>query len=209
MVIRKYRIATGTMTSVRPTESRPAWQQPYLLGTLVIWPPDHVRQVVNPLRHRYDPASQATCEAHITLTHPFLRKPGQEEWNQIQPILERFPSFQMRYGPLNTFLPYPCVWFEVQPVKQILELRDALHASGLFNLDLPHTEDFTPHMTITEGFSGPEVTLALFEELRETVSGGSFSCTAISYIRPDEAFSFLVERQLPLGHPSGTDPELR
>ena len=182
--------------------ARPEWQRLYDHGTFVIWPPDPVRRVVNELRNRYDPVSQAVCEAHITVTQPLLGEPTEEQWRRLRAIAEEFPRFHCDYGPVRSFLPAPVIWLEVQPAERILELRRALHETGLFNLELPHTDDFIPHMTLTEGFSGAKVTEALLEELRKKVSGGSFSCAELSFIVPDDGFRFSVARRLALGNSS-------
>ena len=174
------------------------WQKPYAHGTLVIWPPDAVREVVNRLRQQYDPVSQSICEAHITLTQPFLRQPSSNEWDELREVVSRFDSFEIQYGPINSFLPYPCIWFEIHPSERVLEIRQALHETGLFNLDLPHTDDLIPHMTITEGQSHIEVTYELFAKLRNEISGGSFIGSDIAYIVPDLGFHFEVQRRLPL-----------
>lgn len=174
------------------------WQKVYSYGSLVIWPSDHVREAVNRLRHEYDPVSQSFCEAHITLTHPLLRQPSEKEWDNLSDIVSGFKSFEIRYGPINTFLPYPCIWFEIHPSEVVQAIRQALHASGLFNLDLPHTDDFIPHMTITEGQSDIEVTNDLLAKLRDEIPGGKFLCTEITLIVPDQHFHFGIQRQLPL-----------
>jgi len=172
------------------------WQKVYSHGSFVIWPIDHVRETVNRLRHEYDPVSQSYCEAHITLTQPLLRQPSEKEWDNLSDLVSGFNSFEIRYGPINTFLPYPCIWFEINPSEIVLALRQALHASGLFNLDLPHTDDFIPHMTITEGQSDIEVTNDLFAKLRAEIPGGTFNCTEITLIVPDHRFHFGVQSQL-------------
>lgn len=179
-------------------EEWPEWQKVYIHGTLVIWPPEQVGGVVNRLRHQYDPISQAFCEAHITLTQPFLRLPSRNEWDELCEVVSSFEPFGLNYGPLNTFLPYPCIWFEIHPSELVLAFRQSLHATGMFNLDLPHTDDFIPHMTITEGQSDIEVTEELFTKLRDEISGGSFICSDIAYIVPDDYFHFRVQRRLPL-----------
>ena len=174
------------------------WQKVYSYGTFVIWPIDPIREAVNRLRHKYDPVSQSFCEAHITLTQPLLRQPSEKEWNNFSDVVSGFESFEIHYGPINTFLPYPCIWFEIHPSEEVLEIRQALHATGLFNLDLPHTDGFIPHMTITEGQSDIEVTNDLFAKLRDEISGGTFICTEIALIVPDHRFHFGIQRQLPL-----------
>jgi 2'-5' RNA ligase len=172
------------------------WQKNYVHGTFVIWPPDPVRRVVNRLRQEYDPVSQAICETHVTLTQPFLRQPDDAEWATLYRIVAGFDPFEITYGPLNNFFPYPCIWFEIHPSQKLLEIRHALHQTGLFNLDLPHTDDFIPHMTITESLSDIEATQGMFERLSSKVSGGSFTCSSVAYITPNPDFHFHVEQEL-------------
>jgi 2'-5' RNA ligase len=175
------------------------WQKPYAHGTIVIWPPDEVRQIVDAQRQAYDPASQAICGTHITVTQPLCRQLDKGEWGEILSLLKDFPSFEIVYGPLKSFLPYPCIWYEVQPVENILELRNALHGTGCFNLEMRHPKNFIPHMTITEGLSGPEVNDALLIKLQEESGVGTFKCDALAFIVPDLQFHFQVHSYLPLG----------
>ena len=176
------------------------WMKDYAFGTFVIWPPDSVRAMVNRLRQQYDPVSQSTCETHITLTQPFALQPGSHQWDELSRIASGFDPFSIQYGPINSFLPYPCIWFEIHPSEQVLEIRRALHGTGLFNLDRPHTDDFIPHMTITEGQSGIAVTEELHARLRDEISGGSFILSDLAYIAPDLRFHFEVRKRLPLRH---------
>lgn len=177
------------------------WQKAYRFGTMVIWPPDEVRAVVNGLRQEYDPASQAICEAHITLTQPLLRALTCQEWAEIARIAASFDLFEITYGPLSSFLPYPCIWYEVHPREKVLEVREALHRTGFFDLDRPYTANFIPHMTITEGQtpSGPPVDEALLESLRGRIESGSFRCKDVATIAPDETFHFEVVNRVRLG----------
>lgn len=175
------------------------WQKPYLPGTVVIWPPDQVRNMVNEQRQRWDPASQAICEAHISVTQPLSQPLGKAEWAHLDSILAGFDPFEIDYGPLNTFLPYPCIWYEIKPREPILALRSAFHQTGYFNLELKHPENFIPHMTITEGLSGPEVDRALLQRLQEESGCGTFLCQELAFIVPDHSFQFQIHRTLPLG----------
>lgn len=178
-------------------EQRADWQRAYIFGTLVIWPPEPVRGMVNALRQHYDPVSQATCEAHISLTQPFIRRPDKDDLEHLRQIALNFESFQIQFGPLNSFLPYPCIWLEVHPVSRILSLRQKLHETGLFNLSLAHTDDFVPHMTITEGLSGPKVNQELLESMKPKVTAGSFTCTDFVHIVPNPQFHFEVRQVFP------------
>ena len=174
------------------------WQKLYRHGTLVIWPPDEIMNIINTQREFNDPLSASICEAHITVTQPLLNLLSDAEWDQVQDIVKYFPAFEIRYGPLKSFLPYPCIWYDVQPMDQVRDMRDALHQTGFFNLSLKHTDDFIPHMTITEGLSGPNVDENLFDILQKQSSPGSFVCQDVAYIVPDESFCFIVKSRISL-----------
>jgi 2'-5' RNA ligase len=170
------------------------WQLPYEHGMLNIWPPDSVREYINGFRTQHDPVSQRISEAHITLTQPFLRPPTQDMWKVISDIAAQHDAFELQYGPVRSFLPAPVIWLDVQPSASILSLRNALHNTGFFNLTLPHTENFTAHMTLTEGLSGSHVDGELLNKLSAEVSSGRFNCSEISYVRPSTEFQFSVHK---------------
>ena len=172
------------------------WQKVYQFGTIVIIPPDDVCAIVDEQRKRNDPVSQSYCGTHITVTQPLSCSLTEAEWAQLDERVKTFEPFDIRYGPLNTFLPYPCIYYQIDPSERILEMRGALHQMGFFNLSLSHTHNFIPHMTITEGISGPSVDEALFETLRAESCPGSFPCTELAFIVPDEAFSFQIVDRL-------------
>ncbi len=175
------------------------WQRPYRFGTIVIWPPPEIREIVNSQRQEYDPVSKSICETHITITQPLIRSLVDDEWIPIRYLLKSFSSFELRYGPLNSFLPYPCIWYEIEPRGLVLGIRTALHKTGFFNTSLSHSADFIPHMTITEGLSGPTVDEELLRRLQGESRQGSFVCNELMFIVPNEKFSFRVMEALPLG----------
>lgn len=172
------------------------WQKPYQFGTIVIWPPDEIWDFVNKQRETYDPLSQSYCEAHISVTQPLLKELSENEWDQVLSVVEGFGSFRIDFGPLNSFLPYPCIWYEIEPQERVLELRHALHLTGFFNLTLSHTEGFIPHMTITEGLSGPVVDESLLQRLQNESRQGSFLCQGLTYIVPNQQFCFKEAKTL-------------
>lgn len=178
------------------------WQKPYRYGTIVIRPPSSVREVVDTQREMYDPLSQQYSEAHISVTQPLIRELDESEWEHLQDVLAQFTPFQINYGPLNSFLPYPCIWYEIKPQDPTLKIRKALHQTGFFNLQMKHPESFIPHMTITEGLSGPTVDERLLEKLQNESATGSFQCKELVLIVPDEEFHFNVVRKIPLGIPA-------
>ena len=174
------------------------WQLNYIHGLFVLWPPDTVRQAVNRLREKYDPVSLATIEAHVTLTQPFLSRPGGDEWARLAQIAASFKPLEVRYGPVNTFFPNPVIYLEIQPRERLLALRQALHETEFFNLTLPYTDDFIPHMTIAEGRSDTSVDEQMLAEVRSKAPSGTFVLDEIIYTVPDSHFRFEVSKRLPL-----------
>ena len=174
------------------------WQLNYLYGLFVIWPPDGVRQAVNRLRQAYDPVSQSTIEAHITLTQPFLTQPDDEDWARLGQIVAGFEPFEIRYGPVSTFFPNPVIYLEIQPQGELLALRQALHGTGLFNLTLPYTDDFLPHMTISESQSNNVADEAMLAEVRSQAPQGAFMMNEVVCVTPDRHFHFEISKSLVL-----------
>lgn len=171
----------------------------YQYGTLLILPPPDVAAVVDELRERYDPASAAICGAHITLTQPFVVEPRETELASLAATVAGHAPFFIQWGPLTTFLPYPCIYFEIRPPEPIMQLRGTLHGLGLFNLSLPFSgDDFVPHMSVTDGHPDAEETQRIFEELRASVPHGVFPCSEVVYSRPNEQLRFVAERIFPL-----------
>lgn len=172
----------------------------YQHGTLVIWPPDNVRRVVNSLRRHYDPASASLCAAHITLTWPFLAVPSSGDWQVIDQIASATEQLHIQYGPLGSFLPYPCVYLQIEPASTVRQLHTDLHATGLFDDSSPLTgENFVPHMSITDGYPDPVQTRLILDGLQGYEPAGVFCCQEISWIVPDTSSVFQIRRSIPLG----------
>lgn len=181
------------------------WQQDFEHGMFVIWPPDHIRSLINPLRETYSPIALSYCETHISLSQPFLHPPGESEWSKLEALGADIKPFTISYGPLRTWSSGRIIYFEVQPAEQILAVRQALHDTGLFNLSLPHSDGFVPHMTVQEGYAegtsasdvvNIESGQAVYKSLQKTLSNGTFDCIDIAWIVPDLDFHFRVMRKL-------------
>ncbi len=175
------------------------WQQAYRHGTLVIRPPAELRDMVDALRRRYDPESARISEAHITLTQPLVEALSDADARQIAARCEQEAPFEIRVGPLRSFLPAPVLWLDTQPAARIVALRGDLHALDLFDLGLPHTDDFVPHMTVTEGLSGPAVDKALMAAIEPVAPAGTFRCEGITLLVPDAEFRFRPVREFRFG----------
>jgi 2'-5' RNA ligase len=185
---------------VTPVTQKPeGWERPYLPGALIIVPPADIRHRVNRLRRRYDPRSADTVGPHLTVAQPFRCDPDPAELARVRKVLVGFEPFTVTFGPLKNFLPYPCIWFDIQPAERVLAMRRALHSTGLFNTDLEYTEGFVPHMSITDGTPDAEETALIFNRIRNRVRGGRFRVDHLVYSRPDWRMKFHTVERLPLG----------
>ncbi|MGH6815131.1 MAG: 2'-5' RNA ligase family protein, partial [Hyphomicrobiaceae bacterium] len=179
------------------TDLSDEWLKSYRHGVVPIGPPDEVRSPMNALPERYDPVSQSHCEAHISLTPPFLHAPTEPNWHAIERAVEPFEPFDIALGPVNGWLSQSVIYLEVRPAADLECLNEALLATRLFAE--PQFKTFVPHLTITEGFSSIPVTDDLFDTLKKAVAARSFYCDRLAYVRPDENFRFWIERTIVLG----------
>ena len=76
-------------------------------------------------------------------------------------------------------------------------MRDYFHATGYFDLNLPYTDGFVPHMTISE--RGVENSEMVIPELNISIPGGIFECAEIAYMVPNSEFKFEIEDVFSLG----------
>ena len=169
-----------------------AFRRAHRYGALVIWPPDELRASVNTLRQRYDPASQAICDAHITLTQPFVSEPSAGDLMAISDVVRGHLPLGIEYGPLGTFLPYPCVFLQVRPEGLLRDLQRALYGLGLFNLSLPFSnpDEYVFHMSITDGYPDERQTAQILDALWGSEPTGEFVAQAVAWIKPDPGFRF-------------------
>ncbi len=183
------------------------WQKDFQHGTFVLWPPNDVRRRLNAIRERYSPISQSYCEAHISLTQPLLRALDEVEWITLQAIVATFAPLEIIYGPVRYWDNGRLVYYEIQPFDKIRAIRQALHETNCFNLELPHANDFIPHLTLQEGYPADILAvdvvdvkkgMANYEKLKQLLPNTRSLCHEISFIVPDERFHFEVVRQLPL-----------
>ena len=171
------------------------------LGTLAILLPEPLTMRIRELRQQFDPASAATAPPHITLTQPLAvpltgaRLRGRHRYCRLP-----FPSFDIGYGPARTFAGSTVVYLAVEPAKRLEELRGGLHGTGWFRLDLPHTDDFVPHITIRE-FGDPDAISSddLRARVDAAVESGSFRCTDVAVLAPDPDSRFSPIAMLRLG----------
>ncbi len=106
--------------------------------------------------------------------------------------------FDIRYGPLRSFPPYPGVAYAIGPEDEFRRLRALVHAASPFAGVAMRRNDIPPHMTIAE-FISLERTEELLAELRGKVPEGTFRCDAIEYAVPNDSFYFERILTIPIG----------
>jgi 2'-5' RNA ligase len=165
------------------------WQREYRFGALFLFPPNPLRDQVNALRAKYDPRSQAICDAHISLTIPLPRIITARDWAELMQVTSRIAPFTVTYGPPRSYAGIPGVVLNIEPFEQFKQLVLALESVDAFAQATPRRYPFSPHMTIAE-FITLERTEELLKELPREELMGAFECHAVSFAVPDEAFHF-------------------
>jgi 2'-5' RNA ligase len=165
------------------------WQHAYRFGVILILPPEPLRTQVNDLRSRHDPRSQAYCDGHISLTRPLPRALAEQDWAELTSIAAGLHPVKIRYGPLKHYLPHPGVCLQIEPQRDLDQIRAAIETAAVFADAPPRRHSYSAHMTIAE-FITTERTEALMEELRSTAPVGDFTCDRLSYMVPDSTFRF-------------------
>jgi 2'-5' RNA ligase len=168
-----------------------AWQRAYRYGLLVIVPPPELASVLDPIRERLDPVSAATFGAHITVTPPFAAAPSAADEERVQMVIRSTAPTRLRLQRPMQFSGSSVVYLPVVPIKGVSALRTALLATGLFRLDLPHTNDFVPHLTLSEfGRANEEAFRASLPQPKAM----AFVLDRVAWVVPDEAVHFTVRR---------------
>lgn len=180
------------------TASWEEWQIEYRYGAFFIFPPTGVIEAIDLLRSRYDPQSAAYCRAHISLSEPLRRRFTQSDLEELRARLSALEPFEIEYGPLRSFPPYPGVTYAIAPEERFEELRSAIHSTSMFSGTPLRRGQIAPHMTIAE-FITVERTEELLRELRGNVPEGTFWCDSLAYAVPDDDFSFELVLTVPLG----------
>ncbi len=177
------------------------WMNEYKFGVLSIFPPSDVMEIVNKLRQKYDPKSASIAPAHISLSEPLTSPITNGQLEELRKALESIEPFEMHYGPLRDFPPYPGVTYAITPEDMFMELRELIHGTSIFKNSPLTRKDRAPHMTIAE-FITAEETARLMEELQDKISEGSFFCNEIELAVPDKNFNFKRVLKIPLGNES-------
>ncbi|MNT73733.1 hypothetical protein D3C72_2124760 [compost metagenome] len=103
-------------------------------------------------------------------------------------MLKTFTSFEITIGPAIASPNKRLMWLDVSNKQSVLAVREALHATGLFNLELPLTKGFIPHMTISEESREPKDNETRIKEVNKSTQPFTVTFDKISWIVPDEDF---------------------
>jgi hypothetical protein len=117
---------------------------------------------------------------------------------ELRDTLSSIEPFEIHYGPLPIFPPYPGVVYAITPEDTFMNLRSHIHETSLFKDEQLMREHIKPHMTIAE-FITIERTHELLDELGGKVPEGTFLCSPIEYAIPNHDFYFERVLRLPLG----------
>lgn len=175
------------------------WQLEYKYGLILILPTEPIFSIVNELRTKYDFRSQSYCDAHISLSLPIPRPLTEVDWEELVKIASSIKPFEIHYGKLKDFPPYPGVVFSIEPQTKIDTVRKKIENASIFKNAIPRRFPYKAHMTIAE-FISVEDTKEILNELENKTPTGSFLCEYLVYIVPDDKMHFEVIRQLKLGN---------
>jgi 2'-5' RNA ligase len=183
---------------VKEMRGWPDWQKQYRYGVIVILPPDPPLTEVNKLKVKYDPRGSAICGAHISLTVQLAGGVSDTDWMELQKIAAGIQPFTIKYGPVFNVLPAaPGVVLKIEPKDVLEKTLAAIETAAVFQGSPRRLFSFSPHITIAE-YVDAEQTKILTEQLKDIAPKGSFSCTHLSYIVPDESFHFTERGRLEL-----------
>jgi 2'-5' RNA ligase len=171
------------------------WQRDYRYGALVIEPPRELAAVLDPIRERFDRISADRLGAHITVTPPFVGAPTPADEALVGSVVRRIPSMRLQLGRPRQFGGSSVIYLPVVNAGAVTTVREALLATGLFRLDLPHTTDFVPHLTISEFGTTPAAAL---RAVIPAPGARPFHVGAIAWLVPDDGFQFAVRRTFAL-----------
>ncbi len=128
------------------TASWEEWQREYRYGAFYVFPPAGVIEAIDVLRRAHDPKSASYCQAHLSLSEPLGRPLTESDVEELRTQLSSLKPFEVHYGPLRSFPPYPGVAYAIAPEDKFAELRSAIHATAMFDgmplkrahIDPPH-----------------------------------------------------------------------
>ncbi len=182
------------------TASWEEWQREYRYGAFYVFPPTGVIEAIDLLRKRHDPRSASYCRAHLSLSEPLRRPPAESDLEELRTKLSSLKPFDVQYGLLRSFPPYPGVAYAIAPEDKLAELRSAIHSTSMFKGVPLKRAHIAPHITIAE-FITVERTDELLQELSGNVPEGTFLCDTVEYAVPNNDFYFERVLTLPIGNP--------
>lgn len=179
-----------TLIGYPDTSGWEEWMNEYKFGAFYIYPPEGVIEPIDKLREKHDPKSASICQAHISLSDTLTSPITDEQIKELENALASIDPFEIHYGPLRAFPPYPGVTLAITPEDKFVKLRQAIHSTSIFKDSSLTRKNRAPHMTIAEFGLTWEETEKLMEELGSNVPQGTFLCNKIDLAIPDKNFYF-------------------
>lgn len=161
-------------------------------------PSGPVHEWAGQLRAVYDPTAARNSPPHLTITQPFRMAPSAKDLVTIARVVAAFGDFQATLGPAIASPNGRMVWLDAQPRERILELRERLHDTGLFNTDIAFTIGFLPHLTISEEVRNADEVERIIERLNADRSRWDLTFDRLSWSVPTDEFVFEERLSFPL-----------
>ncbi|RYZ71336.1 MAG: 2'-5' RNA ligase family protein [Proteobacteria bacterium] len=171
------------------------WMKDFRFGGLIFVPSDGLYEKAGSLRVLYDPDSARTSPPHLTITQPFTSAPTDADLARVRQSIRSHSAFQIQIGPGVASPNGKMIWLDAKPSQPLVELRESLHALGLFRTDLPFTRGFIPHLTLSEKPRPSEEVVQALETVERVFDPELCLIDRIIWSTPDEHF-FFQEREV-------------
>ncbi|HVP06992.1 MAG TPA: 2'-5' RNA ligase family protein [Candidatus Acidoferrum sp.] len=172
--------------------------QPTFEYAVVIPLPEHLNEIIDPVRRRFDP-DHHVIGAHVTVVFPFRsRRPVDEVALVVRKVTESIPAIAVSLSSIGDFYPiFPLIYWGVNRDNTLDELYKNLYAS--LDLALPH-KLFIPHVTVAREISAHRV-VWVKEQIVPYLPDESFMATSVDLIAPVAGQKWVAVQNFPLRSP--------
>jgi 2'-5' RNA ligase len=162
---------------------------------VIIFLPQHLEEVVAPIREKYDPAYNLV-NAHVTLVFPFeTNKPLDELVGAVRSVADRVQPITVELDSIGDFYPKsPMIYWSIRKNDGLGELYYSLYA----RLDLPLVhKQYVPHVTIAREISDFRLVLVK-DKIASYLPREKFLATAVDLVTPLAGQRWVSVRTIPL-----------
>ena len=148
---------------------------------VVILLPEHLEQIVAPMRARFDPICNL-ISPHITLVHPFeTDKPLDAVAALVREETEGYEPIPLKLTSIGDFYPgIPKIYWNIEKEEKLSELFYGLYSR--LGHPIPY-KNYHPHITIAREISTYRV-LPVKEQIIDYLPDESFEADTVDLITP-------------------------